>query len=52
LTSSRRQIDAERHLTNLEHSKLVGTYVDPAAGRITVAAYWTTWAERQPSRDS
>ncbi|MEJ7765667.1 MAG: hypothetical protein WKF86_09240 [Acidimicrobiales bacterium] len=34
-----RKIDAERHLTGVEHSKLVGGYVDPAEGKITLRTY-------------
>jgi integrase len=47
-----RKLDAERWLSSIEHSKLTGAYVDPAAGRITVADYWATWSERQPWRAS
>ena len=35
--------EAERHLTGLDASKLTGSYVDPAAGRITFAAWAKTW---------
>jgi integrase len=42
----RRRIDAERWLTKVEHDKLTGSYVDPAASRITVAAYAATWLMR------
>jgi integrase len=34
--------DAERRLTEVEASKLAGSYVDPRAGQVTVSA----WAER------
>jgi hypothetical protein len=34
-----RKADAERHLTGVEHSKLVGAYVDPGKGRTTVVEY-------------
>jgi integrase len=34
--------DAERRLTEVEASKLIGSYVDPRAGQVTVGA----WAER------
>ena len=33
--------DADRRLTEVESSKLTGSYVDPKAGRLTVGA----WAE-------
>lgn len=36
-----RRIDADRYLTSIEHEKHSGAYVDPAAGRVTLAA----WAE-------
>jgi hypothetical protein len=35
-----RKVDAEKHLVSVEHSKLVGSYIAPAAGRTTVAEYW------------
>jgi hypothetical protein len=41
-----RKVDAERFLTTVEHSKLVGSYVDPAKGKVTVAQYVETWLER------
>src|SRR5687768_691806 len=47
-----RKIDAERHLTSVEHSKLSGAYIDPKAGRTTVAEFYEVWVERQPWRDS
>jgi len=45
-----RKIDAERHLTGVEHSKLVGGYVDPAEGKITFRTYAEAWRARQPHR--
>lgn len=47
-----RKVDAEKHLVGVEHSKLVGSYVAPAAGRTTVAEYWSVWSERQQWRAS
>lgn len=47
-----KKLDAERHLVQMEHSKLSGSYVDPSAGRLTVGAFWQTWAGRQHWRDS
>lgn len=47
-----RKVDAENFLTNIERSKLVGQFVDPAEGRITFAEYAATWAEQQPHRDT
>ena len=35
--------DAEAFLVSVEHSKSVGSYVPPAAGRITVAEVGKTW---------
>src|SRR5450759_949479 len=37
-----RKVDAERFLTTVESAKLTGSYIDPAASRITVG----TWAQR------
>ncbi len=34
-----RRMDAEQFLTGTEHSKLTGTYVDPALGRITFVRF-------------
>ena len=31
-----RKVDAERFMTQLEHARLNGAYVDPAAGKMTV----------------
>lgn len=41
-----RKIDAQQFLTSIEHAKLAHTYVDPAAGRISLATYALTWMER------
>lgn len=39
-----RKADAERFLTEVEHSKIAGSYLDPDAGRITLRKYVTaTW---------
>src|SRR4029453_14287808 len=46
------KLDAERHLIALEHAKLRGAYVDPAAGKVTVAEYWADWSARQSWRES
>jgi integrase len=43
----RRKLDAERHLTSVEHGKLTGSYVDPAAGKVTFRSYATEWSGRQ-----
>jgi integrase len=47
-----REGDAKAHLATVEHTKLVNAYVDPVAGRTTVADYWATWSARQPWRAS
>jgi integrase len=42
-----RKVDAERYLVSVESSKLVGSYVDPGAGRITVEAWSRRWIQTQ-----
>jgi len=39
--------DAERRLTEIEASKLTGSYVDPRAGKVTVAVWAERWLEVQ-----
>jgi hypothetical protein len=34
-----RKLDAERYLTGVETSKLVGTYIDPKLARLTVGEW-------------
>lgn len=34
-----RKIDAERFLASVEHSKSLGSYVDPALSKVTVAEW-------------
>ena len=46
-----RKIDAERHLISVEHSKLVGGYVDPAEGKMTFGDYAEAWRASQPHRE-
>jgi integrase len=46
----RRKLDAERFLTAVEHSKLAGTYVDPAAGRVRFRMYAEEWRQLQVHR--
>jgi integrase len=48
----RRKVDAQQHLTAMQHSKLVGAYADPSRGRTTVAEYWPVWSARQQWRSS
>jgi integrase len=45
-----RLVDAEAFLTQVEHSKLVGEYVDSKAARVTFGEYALRWAEAQPHR--
>jgi integrase len=47
-----RKLDAQRHLATVEHAKLAGSYVDPAAERVTFKSYATEWAGRQVWRPS
>jgi hypothetical protein len=47
-----KEVDAERHLTTTETSKLKGAYIDPKAGRTTVGEYYRTWLVRQSWRNS
>lgn len=45
----RRKVDAEKHLTATEHTKLSGSYVDPRAGRVTLRAYGEAWSTTRVS---
>ena len=42
-----RRVDADRFLTTVEHGILTGTYVDPAAGKVTLAGFYADWSTRQ-----
>lgn len=42
-----RKVDAQRWLDEVTASVVSGTYADPAAGRVTFAQWWSTWADRQ-----
>jgi integrase len=42
------KVMAEKFLTEVEHSKLSGTYRDPDAGRITLRKYAAGWVEAYP----
>jgi integrase len=42
-----RKVDAQRFLTTLEADKLRGSWVDPAAGRVTFAAFADQWLAAQ-----
>jgi integrase len=45
-----RRVDAERFLTGIEHSKLMGNYVDPSASRITFRLFAEDWRQQQIHR--
>lgn len=47
-----RRMDAERFLTGVEHSKLTGSYVDPAAGRVMFRNFAEDWRRVQVHRPS
>jgi integrase len=47
-----RKVDAERFLVDVQHRLLSGTYVDPAASRVTLDAYADMYLARQPWRRS
>ncbi len=50
-----RKLDAERYLTGVEHSQLIGTYVDPARSRLTVGEWSAVWLRQlqvKPSTQS
>lgn len=42
-----RKVDGQRWLDEVTASVLTGTYVDPAAGRVTFASFYRDWATRQ-----
>lgn len=42
-----RKVDAERHLTGVEHAKLTGVYASPAAGKRTFKSYAEEWRKQQ-----
>lgn len=42
-----RKLDAERFLTTVESSKLVGSYIDPALARLTVGDWSARWLDGQ-----
>lgn len=47
-----RKVDAEAHLTAMEHRKRTGEYVDPSAGRVTVRDWCEGWRKVQAHRQS
>ena len=42
-----RKVDAQRWLDEVTATVVTGTYVDPKAGRMTLSAFYATWAARQ-----
>ena len=46
----RLKAEAEEWLTQLEHAKLAGTYLDPARGRLTLAEWWEEYSQDVPKR--
>jgi hypothetical protein len=42
-----RKVDAQRYLTGVQNSLLVGNYVDPRRSKITVAEWATKWLAAQ-----
>jgi integrase len=47
-----RKVDAQRHLTSIEGSKLIGAYIDPGAGRVTFRQYAEQWRLSQVHRET
>ncbi len=47
-----RKVDADRFLTTVEHGMLTGSYVDPAAGKVTFGEYAEQWRAAQVHRPS
>jgi hypothetical protein len=42
-----RKVDAQRWLDEVATSQLTGSYVDPAAGRMTFRQFYADWSARQ-----
>jgi integrase len=45
-----RRVDAEKFLTSTDHAKLTGSYVDPAAGKVTFGDFARSWQAAQVHR--
>ncbi|WFE45014.1 site-specific integrase [Verrucosispora sp. WMMD1129] len=45
-----RKVDADRFRAEVEHTLNTGSYIDPAAGKITFRQYAERWREGQPHR--
>jgi len=48
----RLKVDAQRHLTTIENSKITGAYIDPLAGRVLFRDYAEKWRKIQVHRPS
>lgn len=48
--SFKRKVDADRFRAEIEHQLYSGTYVDPAAGRVTFREFAESWRAAQPHR--
>jgi integrase len=46
------KVMAEKFLTEVEHSKIAGSYRDPDAGRVTLRKYAAGWVEGYPADSS
>ena len=46
------KVMAEKFLTEIEHSKLAGSYRDPDAGRVSLRKYAEEWVKRYPEDSS
>jgi integrase len=47
-----RKVDADKHLTSVEHSKYSGAYIDQAAGKVTLEDYSKEWTASRVHRAS
>ncbi|HET9302145.1 MAG TPA: N-terminal phage integrase SAM-like domain-containing protein [Propionibacteriaceae bacterium] len=45
--TEKRAVDAQRLKTSVEHSKDVGTYLDPSRSKVKVGAWAPTWLQSQ-----
>jgi integrase len=45
-----RKVDAERHLTAVEHTKLTGSYLDASAANVTLDVWWQRYQAETPKR--
>ncbi len=47
-----RKLDADTFETQIRHTKLTGSYIDPSAGKVLMDAYALQWAASRPWRPS